>query len=135
MLLLIFWKSLSLFLDFTRSFPIASIFVFTSKYSVEIVSNTSLLFFCDLQLLSPETSIRYGRSSGSRSLWWHLFSEAGVRSMRAAFTCRAMLIANRFIGPAILLEFNAILCARRRTTNSTSRRYLSPLLTRAIFRI
>lgn len=37
----------------------------------------------------------------------------GVRSMRATLTCRATLIANRFIDWTILLEFNTILCVRR----------------------
>ena len=37
----------------------------------------------------------------------------GVRSMRTTLTCRAKLIANRFIDWTILLEFNTILCVRR----------------------
>lgn len=53
---------------------------------------------------------------------------AGVRSMRATLTCRATLIANRFIGPTILLEFNAILYdgCRKMANRSDENRSIEP---------
>lgn len=97
-----------------------------------------IIYFCFFALPDSSRQSRLFATGGHRGVSFLMTAfilRAGIRSMRATLTCRATLIANRFIGRTILLEFNTILCVHRQTMpfDPTSYRSTYPCIINALF--